>query len=46
VLVDLAEGVRIMAQGEAHLAIGDEVSIDFQEFVGRRVPFARKAAGE
>lgn len=43
VLVDLAEGIRVMAQGEAGLAIGDAVRIGFADFLGRRVPFARRA---
>jgi len=39
VLVDTAEGFRMMAHGEADLAIGDRVSARFVQFAGRLVPF-------
>jgi uncharacterized protein len=38
VLVDLADGVRIMAHGAAGLAIGDAVTATFRDFGGRLVP--------
>jgi uncharacterized OB-fold protein len=42
VLVDTAEGFRMMAHGEAKLAIGDRVSARFAEFTGRLVPYFEK----
>ena len=39
VLVDAAEGFRMMAHGEATLAIGDRVTARFVEFAGRLVPY-------
>jgi uncharacterized OB-fold protein len=41
-LVDCAEGFRMMAHGEAGLAIGDEVEAGFTSFAGRLVPFFEK----
>jgi uncharacterized protein len=38
VLVDMAEGFRIMAHGAAGLAIGDRVRASFCDFGGRMVP--------
>jgi uncharacterized protein len=43
VLVDTAEGFRMMAHGEKDLAIGDRVTARFIRFAGRTVPyFARE----
>ncbi len=39
VLVDCAEGFRMMAHGGADLAIGDEVAARFMPFAGRLVPY-------
>jgi uncharacterized OB-fold protein len=45
VLVDTAEGFRMMAHGDHDLAIGDSVIAQFTPFAGRLVPyFARKKA--
>jgi uncharacterized OB-fold protein len=45
VLVDTAEGFRMMAHGDHDLAIGDSVIAQFASFAGRLVPyFARKKA--
>ena len=42
VLVDTAEGFRMMAHGDHDLAIGDAVTVRFVPFAGRLVPhFAR-----
>jgi uncharacterized protein len=42
VLVDTAEGFRMMAHGDHDLAIGDRVTAQFVRFAGRLVPhFAR-----
>lgn len=41
-LVDTAEGFRMMAHGEKDLAIGDRVTARFTEFAGRLVPFFEK----
>ncbi len=38
VLVDCAEGFRVMAHGEAGLKIGDPVIATFTEFGGRSIP--------
>jgi uncharacterized OB-fold protein len=38
VLVDAAEGFRMMAHGDIDLAIGDEVTARFVPFAGRVVP--------
>jgi uncharacterized OB-fold protein len=42
VLVDTAEGFRMMAHGEAKLAIGDHVTARFVGFAGRLVPYFEK----
>jgi uncharacterized OB-fold protein len=45
VLVDTAEGFRMMAHGDVDLAIGDRVTARFAQFAGRLVPhFARTKA--
>lgn len=41
-LVDCAEGFRMMAHGENDLVIGDEVTAGFKPFAGRLVPFFAK----
>ena len=38
-LVDCAEGFRMMAHGEKDLAIGDAVNANFVPFAGKLVPF-------
>ncbi|MFK4383563.1 Zn-ribbon domain-containing OB-fold protein [Bradyrhizobium sp. USDA 223] len=38
-LVDCAEGFRMMAHGENDLAIGDSVIASFKPFAGKLVPF-------
>ncbi|MET4799497.1 OB-fold domain-containing protein [Bradyrhizobium sp. LB11.1] len=38
-LVDCAEGFRMMAHGEKDLAIGDEVDASYMPFAGKLVPF-------
>ena len=43
VLVDTAEGFRMMAHGDNDLAIGDEVTAKFTQFAGRLVPYFEKA---
>ncbi len=42
VLVDAAEGFRMMAHGEKDLAIGDKVTASFAQFAGRLVPYFGK----
>ena len=42
-LVDCAEGFRMMAHGEKDLAIGDEVTASFVSFAGKLVPYFTKA---
>lgn len=42
VLVDAAEGFRMMAHGAADLAIGDEVTASYRSFAGRLVPYFEK----
>ena len=42
VLVDIAEGFRMMAHGDATLAIGDTVSVRFTQFAGQLVPYFEK----
>jgi uncharacterized OB-fold protein len=39
VLVDAAEGFRMMAHGDNDLAIGDRVRAKFARFAGRLVPY-------
>ena len=43
VLVDTAEGFRMMAHGDNDLAIGDKVAARFTQFAGRLVPYFAKA---
>jgi uncharacterized protein len=43
VLVDTAEGFRMMAHGDNDLAIGDKVTARFEPFAGRLVPYFTKA---
>jgi uncharacterized OB-fold protein len=43
-LVDAAEGFRLMAHGEPGLAIGDAVVADFRAFGGGLVPHFRREA--
>ena len=43
VLVDAAEGFRMMAHGDNDLAIGDKVAARFTQFAGRLVPYFAKA---
>ncbi|NOJ48392.1 Zn-ribbon domain-containing OB-fold protein [Bradyrhizobium archetypum] len=42
VLVDAAEGFRMMAHGAHDLAIGDEVTASYRPFAGRLVPYFEK----
>ena len=42
VLVDTAEGFRMMAHGDNDLAIGDEVTARYRQFAGRLVPYFEK----
>ena len=42
-LVDAAEGFRMMAHGDNGLAIGDKVIAKFKQFAGRLVPYFEKA---
>ena len=39
VLVDTAEGFRMMAHGDNDLAIGDKVTASYRPFAGRLVPY-------
>ena len=41
-LVDAAEGFRMMAHGDNDLAIGDKVAARFKQFAGRLVPYFEK----
>jgi len=43
VLVDTAEGFRMMAHGDNDLAIGDSVTARFAQFAGRLVPYFTRA---
>ena len=43
VLVDTLEGFRMMAHGDNDLAIGDQVTVRYQPFAGRLVPYFVKA---
>lgn len=43
-LVDCAEGFRMMAHGANDLAIGDSVVASFKPFAGKLVPFFTKRA--
>jgi uncharacterized OB-fold protein len=42
ILVDIAEGFRMMAHGDNDLAIGDKVTARFAQFAGRLVPYFEK----
>ncbi len=42
VLVDTREGFRMMAHGDASLAIGNRVTARFVSFAGRLVPYFEK----
>jgi uncharacterized OB-fold protein len=42
-LVDTAEGFRMMAHGANDLVIGDRVKAGYRQFIGRLVPFFEKA---
>ncbi len=42
ILVDTAEGFRMMAHGNNDLAIGDKVTARFAQFAGRLVPYFEK----
>lgn len=42
-LVDMAEGFRLMAHGEPDLAIGDAVRAEFHEFDGATLPRFRRS---
>jgi uncharacterized OB-fold protein len=42
VLVDAAEGFRMMAHGDHDLRIGDKVTARFARFAGRLVPYFEK----
>jgi uncharacterized OB-fold protein len=39
VLVDVAEGFRVMGHGEAELVIGDPVRCEVRQIAGRALPF-------
>jgi uncharacterized OB-fold protein len=43
VLVDTAEGFRMMAHGDHDLAIGDKATARFLRFAGRLVPYFAKS---
>lgn len=43
VLVDAAEGFRMMAHGDGDLVIGDRVTVKYKQFAGRLVPYFIKA---
>jgi uncharacterized OB-fold protein len=43
ILVDAAEGFRMMAHGDHELAIGDKVTARFERFAGRLVPYFAKS---
>jgi uncharacterized protein len=42
VLVDAAEGFRMMAHGDTDLSIGDQVAARFAWFAGRLIPYFEK----
>jgi len=44
VLIDAAEGFRMMAHGANDLAIGDSVRAGFAHFTGRLVPYFERTA--
>jgi len=43
ILVDAAEGFRMMAHGDHDVAIGDKVTARFELFTGRLVPYFVKS---
>ena len=43
VLIDVDEGFRLMAQGDADLQIGDRVRARFAQLAGRKIPYFDKA---
>jgi uncharacterized OB-fold protein len=43
VLVDTAEGFRMMAHGDTDLGIGDKVTAKFAQFAGRLIPYFERA---
>jgi uncharacterized protein len=43
ILVDAAEGFRMMAHGDNDLEIGDKVTARFEPFTGRLVPYFAKS---
>ncbi len=43
ILVDTAEGFRMMAHGDKDLAIGDKVTARFERFTDRLVPYFAKS---
>ena len=43
VLIDTAEGFRMMAHGANDLVIGDKVKARYAQFTGRMVPFFEKS---
>lgn len=43
VLIDMVEGFRLMAHGDKDLIIGDVVTVRFENFTDRRMPYAVKA---
>ena len=44
VLIDAAEGFRMMAHGANDLVIGDQVKASYRLFTGRLVPFFERVA--
>lgn len=44
VLIDAAEGFRMMAHGANDLAIGDRVTARFARFTGRLVPYFKRTS--
>ena len=43
ILIDAAEGFRMMAHGDNDLSIGDKVTARYRPFAGRLVPYFEKA---
>jgi uncharacterized OB-fold protein len=43
VLIDMAEGFRMMGHGDNDLKIGERVNARFEDFTGRIVPFFARA---
>lgn len=43
VLIDMAEGFRMMGHGDNDLRIGERVTARFEDFTGRIVPFFARA---